>query len=293
MNKISNLQDISIDKIETDIMSVLYANLDIKFSQYTLFNKVLEDKYDGQYSSQIHSNFKTRFLLVLRNLMSKYDDIVITKNNNIYWIMCVSESGSISNQDFSDDISNSKSINLQHNVDKNITQQVSLNLVDFAQMHNYIYETNLTDFVNWLDPLDGNTIYHELVIYQNKYLIEKLLLEDKFNFMVLNSYGISPLEMSTNLDISKLLSAHLIQKMILLYEKTEMLKNNIETNSKNYELKIKYFESLEYKNKIINEINIIDIIIVKLNNFYEKYNLHIVSGLICVIAIKYLFLFVL
>ena len=35
----SDLNDISIDKIETDVMSVLYANMDMIFTQYTLFNR--------------------------------------------------------------------------------------------------------------------------------------------------------------------------------------------------------------------------------------------------------------
>ena len=63
MNTI-NFQDIPIDKVETDIMSVLYANQDTKFSQYALFDKVLEDKYEGYYPTQIHPNFKSRFFLI-------------------------------------------------------------------------------------------------------------------------------------------------------------------------------------------------------------------------------------
>jgi hypothetical protein len=186
MYTITNLQDVQIDKIETDIMSVLYANMDIKFSQYALFNKVLEDKYDSQYYGQIHSNFKSRFLLVIRNLMSSYSDIKVSKDNGVYYIVCLSES--------------EKPIEFIK-WDEPIKHPVSLDNTDYAQMYNYIYDTNQKDFINWSDPWDGNTIFHELVLSQNKNLIEKLLLQDEFNFNVKNTHGKTPIEMPSTQEI--------------------------------------------------------------------------------------------
>jgi PBP1b-binding outer membrane lipoprotein LpoB len=37
---------ISPDEIRTKIMSILYSHLDTKFTLNTLFNKLLENKYD-------------------------------------------------------------------------------------------------------------------------------------------------------------------------------------------------------------------------------------------------------
>lgn len=275
MNTVTNLQDISIDKIETDIMSVLYANMDIKFSQYTLFNKVLEDKYEGQYSSQIHSNFKSKFLLVLRNLMSKYDDIKVSKDNGIFWIVCLSTSES------------EKPTELEKTVEfkrweKFIKQPISLDKTDYAHMYNYIYDTNPTDFINWCDPWDGNTIFHELVLSQNKYLIEKLLLQDQFNFTIKNYHGLTPIEISTDTEITNMMLTKLLEKLEAMTKEIKILSNE------NAE-KIKYLESDEHANKIISKTSIRDIILLKSSNFYYNYRMHIFSASVCLIAIKYLF----
>ena len=50
----------------------------------------MEDKYEGQYTNSIHPNFKSKFLLIIRTLMSKYDDIVVEKKNSMYYIVCLS-----------------------------------------------------------------------------------------------------------------------------------------------------------------------------------------------------------
>ena len=275
MNTITNLQDVTIDKIETDIMSVLYANLDIKFSQYALFNKVLEDKYDGQYSSQIHSNFKSRFLLVLRNLMSKYDDIKVSKDNEIFWVVCVSVS----------ETETQTPIEFT-NWDNPIKQPISLDRTDYVHMYNYVYDTNPTDFINWSDRWDGNTIFHELVLSQNKHLIEKLLLEDKFNFVVKNNHGKTPLEIQTSQEITDMLSKNLLEKLIFMNEKFRLFEEQNKTELNNYEKRVRYLESNEYKNKVIVDTTIKDIVINKSSRFYQNYRLYIFSALICFIAIR-------
>ena len=274
MNSITNLQDVSIDKIETDIMSVLYANMDVKFSQYTLFNKVLEDKYDGQYSSQIHSNFKSRFLIVLRNLMSKYDDIKVSKDNGFFWVVCVSDSES------------EKPIKFER-WDKPIKHPITLDTTDYAHMYNYIYDTNPNDFINWSDPWNGNTIFHELVLTQNKTLIEKLLLQDQFNFMVKNTHGKTPIELPTSQEITDMLTKNLLEKLNFMNEKINFLLDQNKNDITKYDIKVKYLESDEYKNKVISDANFKDIILIKSSKFYQNYKMYILSALICLIAIKY------
>jgi hypothetical protein len=49
-----------------------------------------------------------------------------------------------------------------------------------------------------LNPWDGNTIFNELVLTKNKFLIEKLLEQDKFNFLDKNTHGKTPMEMQTS-----------------------------------------------------------------------------------------------
>lgn len=277
MSTITNLQDVPIDKIETDIMSVLYANQDIKFSQYTLFNKVLADKYDGQYSSQIHSNFKSKFLLVIRNLMSKYDDIKVYREGEIFWVVCMSESESAFE----------KSIKFKTWTSV-IKQPISLDITDYAQMYSYLYEIDPTDFINLSDNWDGNTIFHELVLSQNKTIIQKLLLQDQFNFTVKNNHGKTPIEITTSQEINDILSKNLLLKLIFITEKIKVLEEQKRIELNKLESKVKFLESTEYKNKILLDANIKDIIVTKSSNFYEKYRLYIISASVCFITLRYL-----
>lgn len=303
MSTITNLQDVPIDKIETNIMSVLYANMDIKFSQYTLFNKVLEDKYDGQYSSQIHSNFKSRFLLVLRNLMSKYDDIKVSKDNGVFLVVCVSEPELLTKQENKNENKNeskneTKNETKQENVSINpiefqtwtnpIKNPVELDTTDYANMYNYVYDNNQIDFMNWSDPWDGNTIFHELVLSQNKHLIEKLLLQNQFNYLVKNTHGKTPMEIPTSQEITYMLSKNLLEKIIFMNDELKILKEETITEFNKYEKKVKYLESNEYKNKIIVDTNIKNIVVTKSSTFYQNYRLYILSSIVCSIVIRYL-----
>ena len=272
MNTVTNLIDVPINIIEENIMSVLYANINTIFSQDTLFNKVLEDKYDGQDSSQIHLDFKSKFLFVLIMLIPKKyeDDIKISKENGIYWVQCVSVSESEEPSKFSI-------------CDKSIIQPI----IDYAHMYNYIYNINQNDFINWLDPCDGNTIFHELVLYQNKFLIEKLLLQDKFNFNAKNRHGKTPLEMQTSQEILNILNKYLLEKVIFMNEKLKLLEEQNNKEKINYASELTYFKSSVYKNKVISDANIKDIIITKSSNFYQNYRIYIFSSLICLMVIKY------
>jgi len=284
MSNNTNLKDISIDKIETDIMSVLYANLDTKFSQYTLFNKLLESKYDDKLFNQIHSNFKSRFLLIIRDLSSKYDDILTTKINGIIWIVCLSEKELIQTSDTSDI---SETSNIVHTsiseqilkfpdpiMTKSISKQIQLDWNDQYQMYNYLFENEPKTFINWKDPWNGNTIFHELVITENISLIQELILENNFNFFVKNFQDKSPFEICSNKEITDLLFIELSNKITKTCEKN------------------KYLESDKYKNEIILNTSIFDITSLKLSKIYNRNKIYIYYLLFCfiVICIKPFFL---
>ena len=48
---------ITPDEIRTKIMCILYSDLDTKFTLNTLFNKLLENKYDKYNSSKVQGKF--------------------------------------------------------------------------------------------------------------------------------------------------------------------------------------------------------------------------------------------
>ena len=78
-----------IDEIETKIMSILYSNIDQRFNQFVLFDKLIKDKYPELYETTINPVIKARFLLVIKNLVSRFDDIIVTKDNNVFSVVCL------------------------------------------------------------------------------------------------------------------------------------------------------------------------------------------------------------
>ena len=296
----SNLQDIQIDKIETDIMSILYANMDCGFSQYALFNKLLTDKYDGQYTNSISPNFKSKFLLVLKNLMSKYDDVkVIRTDEGMYqvWVSSGSESELI-------DKNEKNLIQTQTQTQTQISKPnswwkttVTINSIPFdktdnAKMYDYVYENNLTEHLNWSDPWYGNSIYHELVLVENLNQIQRLIEQEQFNFFVKNSKGLSPIDLalqSNSSELKKLFTEALVKKITSLKEKTDMERE--QTNKQIFELAMRksFLESDEYKNKIISDVMITTFLKMKFLNYYESNKIYVISALIFFIAVKLFF----
>ena len=266
-----DLSNVEIDKIETDIMSVLYANMDITFTQFTLFNKLIYDKYNLQFNNRIHPNFKYKYLLILRNLMSKYDDIKITKEKDIYSIICLSNSTKIIE------------------INKNIYSDENFNLLekeDVSQLYNYIYDNNLTEYINWTDPFDGNSIYHDLVITKNTIQIRKLIDSNNFKFLIKNKHDQTPIQLSNSKEITDILIVGLTNQLELLqntYTSYEILHNKMLDS---IETKLKYYESEEYKKKIINDTSILKYSYVKIYKFIDKFKIYILSALVLYIAIE-------
>lgn len=277
----ANLSDISIDKIETDVMSVLYANMDTKFNQYELFNKLITSKYDykitnGEY---IHPNFKSKFLLVLRNLMSKYDDIKITKENSNYNIVCYSEyDPNIPSLIKTCENNDAENINL-------ISQK------DYTNMFDYIYENDLKEFINWSDPFDGNSIFHELVLCGNIVWITKLIDEGKFNYDILNNHKQTPIDLINDVKVSKVLTLGLVKNLNEIKQKykqeaetVNLLLNKLHKNNN-------YLESDELKNKIILNTSFANFLYIKTEKYHLNLKLYLISFIICYIAVKMVFKF--
>jgi len=275
MTSLNNLESITFDQIETDIMSVLYANMNTNYSQYSLFSKLLSDKYDVKHSAQIHPNFKSKFLLILRILMTKYDDIKVTKNNNLYNIVCSTDTifqpvfskpeTNLSDDKFTDD----KFIDNESN--------------DFASMYDYIYENNLIEYMVWSDPWDGNSIYHELVKYKNLNQIQKLINLNQFDFYAKNKNGQTPIEMSKSVAISNTIAMGMLIKFSIEKEQDSLLITN-------YKNKLNNIYSFNYSEKIIEDTSIFKFITIKSLNFYKNNKAYIVFALICSVIIKYLFI---
>ena len=270
----SNLQDTTIDEIECKIMSILYANMDMTFTQYTLFNKLLTDKYDWNGLS-IHPSFKSKFLLILKNLMSKYDDIKVSKENNSFSVVCSSRT---------DDIP----IEFKQT---NFSNPVNLNKVDLSEMYDYIYDNNLTEYLETNDPWEQNTIFHELVLADNIKQIQRLVEIEQFNFNVQNKCGLTPFDLANELNSKKIIKIF----FDALIKKNNKLKENL--NSEHKEKKIEmdklkvslsYLNSKEYSKKIVLQTKFTEFYYVKISYYYTKYKLFILVAIICFFVFKFL-----
>lgn len=271
----SNLSEISIDKIETDIMSVLYANIDKKFSQYTLFNKILEDKYNEQYTNSVHPNFKSKFLLIIRTLMSKYDDIVVEKTSeNSYNIVCLSSKEDIVNKTFYPEY---------------IDKPIQLEKKDISNMYDYIYDNNLNEYMNWSDPFDGNSIFHELIFANNTKQTLRLIRENIFNFEIKNNKNQTPFDLINSQEMSNMIINEFINKNLILTEKYNQEKDNVNTLVNNFNKQIDYYESIEYENKIIINTSLYNITMEKTRKYHNLVKIYLFSFIVGYLASRIFF----
>jgi hypothetical protein len=264
----SNLSDISIDQIEIKLMAILYNNRDINYSQYTLYNKLIVDKFCLKNTSIVDPSFKARYFLVIRNLISKYDDIIITKDNNIYYIMCKSDKENI-------------------NVVKH-EEKIDINIYnDLIIRDNYIVDNNMNEEFDYVDPLDGNTIYHDLVITKNKDTIKKLISLNKFNFRVKNKLNLSPLDLSTDTEITNILINAVINKLMKDIDEQKIDLENKQKIIEEKDKQINYLKSEEYNKKILCDTSFTYFLFLKLGNFVS--NNKKLSLSLLVIMIAYIF----
>ncbi len=284
----TSLDQISIESIETKIMSILYANIDTCFNQFALFDKLIKDKFPENYNTTINPTIKAKFLLVLRNLASRYDDISVIKSNNVFSVTCLSDKHNLANVKEYTPIVQTPNVNImQNNVSNN---QISPNMsLEYNDLINYIIDNNLNEDIDYVDPFDGNTIYHDLVATNNLEKISKLIEVNKFNYWVKNKYGFTPIQLTKNVDTIIMISNGLAKKYT---EETTKLNNKItelELKNTQSEDKIKLYESKEYKNETLIKTAITYILWTKLSNQFEK-NKSIVGSLFMLFLI-YLFLF--
>ena len=273
----SNLSVISINKIETDVMSVLYANINKKFTQYTLFNKLLEDKYDSDHTIFIHPDFTSKFLLVIRTQISKYDNIIVEKKDRVYYIVCLSSKEDINK------------ISIYHA--EYIPNPIINEMYDMTYMFDYICDNDLDEYMNWTDPFDGNSIFHELILYNNIKQTTKLIEKNRFNFEIKNNQNQTPIDLINSQEMKNLFFAEFVKKIKLLTEKYNQEKVNVNTLVANLNKKVDYYESDEYVKKIIRDTSFYDFRMVKINKYHWPIKMYLFSFIVCCLAMRIIIYF--
>ena len=258
--------------------NLLYSNIDITLTHYSLFNKLIKDKYDlpNITSSSIHPDFKSKYLLVIKNLMSKYDDVKITKENDTYNIVC------LSSQDVKPVIA------FDHHNDTSSLNYIELNNNDVSTMYDYIYENDLIEYINYPDPFDGNSIFHELVINNNIKQIDKLINDNTFNYTIINNHNQTPIDLINSTITAKILTMGIIKNLNNTKEKLYQEKVNINKLIKNLNYYKYYHQSVEYKIKIINDTDFLDFISIKTKKYHYYVKLCTIS-FISYLAIEFIY----
>lgn len=286
----SNLDSVDINKIETDIMSVLYSNMNFEFTQSELYTKLLKEKYDLiNKCTSIHPSFKSKFLLIIRNLMFKYNDIKITRKNNTYNILCLSSPDvkphgmSVNNT-----VNTVNAVNAVNGM-LDMSPVFEINNNDISLMYDYMYDNGLVDCINWIDPHDGNSIFHELVLNNNDKIINRLIKDGTFEFNITNNRNQTPIDLINSISTAKIITNGLINKLISnKVEFEQKQEKQLELFKKNND-KVDYYMSDEYKNKIINDANFLNIILTKTQKYHFDIKMYMSTLLFCYLTFKFIF----
>jgi len=241
----NNLENITHEEIFNKMMLVLCANDDVIYNQYKLYDSVLE-KFNTSHIF-IPINFKYKFMIVMRQLMSSNDDIKVWKENNIYYAI------------YNQDIIIPKETNLIYDT----------NWLTNEDLTSYIINNEIKNEFNYKDPETGDTIYHTVLGGINYDLIKKIVDNNNTNnYSIKNNNNKTPIECITDIRVAILVISNLNYKIEALESKSEIIENNfkiiennLETQGSKLEIYNTKLEILEYNFETLqNKLEILETI---------------------------------
>jgi len=248
----TDLSETSIQDIEKNIMTVLYSNTGKLYSQYTLYDEVLT-KFDVVSESHyVSPRFKSKYMVVLKNLNSNFKDVKLTKELNTqtreYFYNVSIPDDEIVNIDSPS--KNNENEKLKINTDE-IIQDKDDKYWKTRVLFEYLFDNNL--YESYKSDDDGNTIYHDLILSNSFIIVKKLIEQNKFDFDSKNKLDETPIDLLHK-------SSEEMNTLVLKSYIT-----NMKSNIKNLEFTIKYLESSDYTKKIIIDTPIKTILYNKMN----------------------------
>jgi hypothetical protein len=266
----SDLQNYSLQDIENVIMLILCANDGVIFSQYQLFNKVVDKIHENDKSSAftIHPSFKAKYFIVVKNLMSSFNDVFVNKINDEYKISYNTTTEKL----------NQPEIIYNHIDDKT---EISINInhdLDNSYYYDYVVNNNIEKEFNSRDINNGNSFYHDIMNTSNNYLLIKKLIDDNnFKFNIKNHSGNTPILLNNNLNLTNLFINELFTKIDSLEKELFALQNKdiidkIGKLSFYQFTKIKFIKFyIQNKNNIIFIFSILLIVIIA--HYFNQYDI--------------------
>ena len=265
----SNLANIDYETIENKIMMVLVQNQGKLLSKSTLYGKVLDKFDDIKDIKFVDPQFKYNFLITVKSLPAKYDDIEIINFNTRSYIV-------FNNLNQEEDL-----------IDRVLQEPInSYNLPNQYETAIFIVDNNLYDKL-YCDT--NTTIYHDLIAGSYHLQVNKLISDKKMKINVKDDSGKLPIEYIDNFKMSNLFIKDLYNKLESLNNKLESLENKLEF----FENKV---ESLENKNKSLEsaimglnknlELSLFNLILKKIFNImYAKPKQSFIVSLILIFII--------
>lgn len=251
---------ITLNEIENKIVLILMASPNIMYTQYTLYNKILEKFDSNDYKAD--QGFKAKYMLVLNNLDKTYDNIKLQNINDKY-IICYEDKDEVKSNQNKEEIINDLNNTKDDNID---AMSNSSFILDF------IVTNKVTDHYNYIDPKTGNTILHEVLSKDNTENVKNILQHNLNLLLTLNKNLETPIEKINSIQVSNLIIVELLKKI-----------NNYE------EMLITFNDSIKKNNvkDLINDYSIFELIYMKISLFFSGiYKMLIIVFLIMMI-IKY------
>jgi hypothetical protein len=249
----ATLNNVTIDDIYNKIMLILIANESKVYDQYKLYSLVL-DKISRGETNYVPPEFKLKFFITVRTLMSKDDNITVIKKNNIYYIAY------------------------------NALGNLKLDPVGFSPY--WINESELNEFIinnnldlSYQDPESGNTIYHNILSDNKTENITKLLEINNINYNIKNNNNKTPIECIKNIEVATIIINDLNKKINSFEDRLKLIEN--QTVSMYFDDRIKILENDSYlviefedrlnaiENNLIN-CSIINFIKIKICNYINR-----------------------
>jgi hypothetical protein len=154
------MSNILVDDIKKSIYKFLIINENQQFNQFQIYQHTLfELDIDPK---SIEKKFKINFIMTIQQLPSTYNDIYvkcnIVNNNKIYTAVYTTD----------------------NNVKDNDEIQENNDLPQVSEINQYRYEN---DDIYYIDPITGNTIFHDVILSEDNKTLDKLLKYTNINYL--------------------------------------------------------------------------------------------------------------
>lgn len=234
-------------KIETEIMKILSRNPGNFVNQYSLYQQLLVE-YELKDPVE-KEDFKMKFLIVLRQLSSVFNNISIKNENGIFSAgLFIKDDVNITVQEEKETTEDTTNDKFDDTFDNLLLSRKNMNsskntLFDIAVI-NFIVDEDIYYYFNRKD-YQGNSILHNLVIANDYERTKKIYHRNDISFQDENNEGLTPLHYIQDVRIACLA----IDKLMIENYDHAMELHKIGVHIKYMEEKMYFIEKIAHDNE--------------------------------------------